>query len=98
MKTIYWLAFSRLKYNKGRSLLSIIAIALMTTLLMTIGSSSFTFIRYQQMETEQNAVNKGKRCLYRNPKAERLFELRSVKKGEYQTSCIKRGENAFKSQ
>jgi ABC-type antimicrobial peptide transport system permease subunit len=57
MKTIYWLAFSRLKYNKGRSLLTIIAIALMTTLLMTIGSSAFTFIRYQQMETEQNAGN-----------------------------------------
>lgn len=57
MKTIYRLAFSRLKYNKGRSLLTIIAIALMTTLLMTIGSSAFTIIRYQQIETEQSAGN-----------------------------------------
>ena len=57
MKTIYRLAFSRLKYNKGRSLLTVVAIVLMTTLLMTIGSSAFTFIRYQQNETEQNAGN-----------------------------------------
>ena len=55
MKTVYHLAFSRLKYNKGRSFLTAIAIALMTTLLMAIGSSAFTFIRYQQIETEQNA-------------------------------------------
>ena len=57
MKTVYHLAFSRLKYNKGRSFLTAIAIALMTTLLMAIGSSAFTFIRYQQIETEQNAGN-----------------------------------------
>lgn len=36
MKTIYHLAISRLKYNKGRSILTIVAIALMTTLLMSI--------------------------------------------------------------
>lgn len=57
MKTVLHLAFSRLKYNKERSLLTIIAIALMTTLLMTIGSAAFTFIRYQQIETVQNAGN-----------------------------------------
>ena len=38
MKTIYHLAISRLKYNKGRSILTIVAIALMTTLLMSIGT------------------------------------------------------------
>ena len=31
MKTIYHLAISRLKYNKGRSILTIVAVALMTT-------------------------------------------------------------------
>lgn len=40
MKTIYHLAISRLKYNKGRSILTIVAIALMTTLLMSIGTDS----------------------------------------------------------
>lgn len=57
MKTVFHLAFSRLKYNKGRSLLTVIAITLMTALLMTIGSSAFTFIRYQQIETVQSAGN-----------------------------------------
>ena len=46
MKTIYHLAISRLKYNKGRSILTIVAIALMTTLLMSIGSSALTVIRH----------------------------------------------------
>ena len=55
MKTIYHLAISRLKYNKGRSLLTIVAIALMTTLLMSIGSSALTVIRHQQLEIEENA-------------------------------------------
>lgn len=50
MKTIYHLAISRLKYNKGRSLFTIVAIALMTTLLMSIGSSALTVIRHQQLE------------------------------------------------
>lgn len=50
MKTIYHLAISRLKYNKGRSLLTIVAITLMTTLLMSIGSSALTIIRHQQLE------------------------------------------------
>lgn len=50
MKTIYHLAISRLKYNKGRSILTIVAIALMTTLLMSIGSSALTVIRHQQLE------------------------------------------------
>ena len=49
MKTIYHLAISRLKYNKGRSILTIVAIALMTTLLMSIGSSALTVIRHQQL-------------------------------------------------
>ena len=57
MKTIYHLAISRLKYNKGRSLLTIVAIALMTTLLMSIGSSALTVIRHQQLEIEENARN-----------------------------------------
>ena len=57
MKTVYHLAFSRLKYNKGRSFLTAIAIALMTTLLMAIGSSAFTFFRYQEIENEQNGGN-----------------------------------------
>lgn len=42
MKTIYHLAISRLKYNKGRSILTIVAIALMTTLLMSIGNRFFS--------------------------------------------------------
>lgn len=57
MKTIYHLAISRLKYNKGRSILTIVAIALMTTLLMSIGSSALTVIRHQQLEIEENARN-----------------------------------------
>ena len=55
MKTIYHLAISRLKYNKGRSLLTIVAITLMTTLLMSIGSSALTIIRHQQLEIAENA-------------------------------------------
>lgn len=73
MKTVYHLAFSRLKYNKGRSFLTIIAITLMTTLLMTIGSSAFTFIRYQQMETEQNAGNY--HANLKGVTAEQIFKL-----------------------
>ena len=57
MKTIYHLAISRLKYNKGRSLLTIVAITLMTTLLMSIGSSALTIIRHQQLEIAENARN-----------------------------------------
>lgn len=57
MKTIYHLAISRLKYNKGRSILTIVAVALMTTLLMSIGSSAFTVIWHQQLEIEENARN-----------------------------------------
>ncbi len=57
MKMIYHLAISRLKYNKGRSILTIVAIALMTTLLMSIGSSALTVIRHQQLEIEENARN-----------------------------------------
>lgn len=57
MKTIYHLAISRLKYNKGRSILTIVAVALMTTLLMSIGSSALTVIRHQQLEIEENARN-----------------------------------------
>ena len=57
MKTIYHLAISRLKYNKGRSLLTIVAITLMTTLLMSIGSSALTVIRHQQLEIAENARN-----------------------------------------
>lgn len=55
MKTIYHLAISRLKYNKGRSILTIVAIALMTTLLMSIGSSALTVIRHQQLEIKESA-------------------------------------------
>lgn len=51
------LAISRLKYNKGRSLLTIVAITLMTTLLMSIGSSALTIIRHQQLEIAENARN-----------------------------------------
>lgn len=47
MKTIYHLAISRLKYNKGRSILTIVAIALMTTLLMSIGSSVYTKVVFR---------------------------------------------------
>ena len=57
MKTIYHLAISRLKYNKGRSILTIVAIALMTTLLMSIGSSALTVIRHQQLEIKESARN-----------------------------------------
>lgn len=57
MKTIYHLAISRLKYNKGRSILTIVAVALMTTLLMSIGSSALTVIWHQQLEIEENARN-----------------------------------------
>lgn len=57
MKMIYHLAISRLKYNKGRSILTIVAVALMTTLLMSIGSSALTVIRHQQLEIEENARN-----------------------------------------
>ena len=56
MKTIYHLAISRLKYNKGRSILTIVAIALMTTLLMSIGSSALTVIRHQQLEIKETRV------------------------------------------
>lgn len=73
MKTVYHLSFSRLKYNKGRSFLTIIAIALMTTLLTAIGSSAFTFIRYQQMETEQNAGNY--HATLKGTTAEQIFKL-----------------------
>lgn len=48
---------SRLKYNKGRSILTIVAIALMTTLLMSIGSSALTVIRHQQLEIKESARN-----------------------------------------
>lgn len=51
------LAISRLKYNKGRSILTIVAIALMTTLLMSIGSSALTVIRHQQLEIKESARN-----------------------------------------
>lgn len=57
MKMIYHLAISRLKYNKGRSILTIVAVALMTTLLMSIGSSALTVIWHQQLEIEENARN-----------------------------------------
>lgn len=49
--------YSRLKYNKGRSILTIVAIALMTTLLMSIGSSALTVIRHQQLEIKESARN-----------------------------------------
>jgi putative ABC transport system permease protein len=73
MKTIYHLAISRLKYNKGRSLLTIVAIALMTTLLMSISSSALTVIRHQQLEIEENARNY--HAAFKGSTAEQVFIL-----------------------
>ena len=73
MKTIYHLAISRLKYNKGRSILTIVAIALMTTLLMSIGSSALTVIRHQQLEIKESARNY--HAVFKGSTADQVFIL-----------------------
>ena len=91
MKTIYHLAISRLKYNKGRSILTIVAIALMTTLLMSIGSSALTVIRHQQLEIKESARNY--HAAFKGSTADQVFILENHADVESLSLCFRPGSD-----